>query len=161
MRVLDSGCGRGRNLRYFMEEGYDVCGSDLSPDAIEGVRAAAIAAGVDDPDGRFRVEASESLSFEDASFDLVISNAVLHFSRDDDHFEAIVDEIHRVLKPGGLAFCRLCTDTGIRDRLAPDTQGIGGRWHRLPVGSSCSLDSRVLDPIAHRRAFPAPRAHPR
>ena len=47
MRVLDAGCGSGRNLIYLLRSGYEVFGADADPEAVEGVRrlAASLAPG--------------------------------------------------------------------------------------------------------------------
>jgi tellurite methyltransferase len=113
MRVLDAACGGGRNLVYLLQNGYDVWATDASPDAVEHVRqlAARLAPSLDP--SRFRVEPVDKCTFTDATFDIVISSAVLHFARDDAHFDAMVAELWRVLKPGGLLFCRLASSIGL------------------------------------------------
>ncbi|MEZ4701538.1 MAG: methyltransferase domain-containing protein [Rhodothermales bacterium] len=52
-RLLDAGCGRGRNLVYFMQEGFDVYGVDQQDGAIASIRRLAAQHGVADPDRRF------------------------------------------------------------------------------------------------------------
>src|SRR5512140_3229630 len=84
MRILDSGCGGGRNLVYLLREGYEVYAADVDAHAVASVRAPGL------PDTNFRVEATENMSFEDGFADVVISNTVLHFARDDAHFEAML-----------------------------------------------------------------------
>src|SRR6187431_1354636 len=66
-RVLDAGCGSGRNLSYLLRSGIDVSATDVNPHAIEEVRqlAARLAPGL--PPDRFRVEPVEQPSFPDAS----------------------------------------------------------------------------------------------
>src|SRR5436305_11595313 len=85
VQVLDAGCESGRNLIYFLRSGSDVCGVDQSSEAIAQVRALAAALSPQLSADHFRVEAVESLSFADQSFDLVISSAVLHFAQDEEH----------------------------------------------------------------------------
>ena len=55
---------------------------------------------------RFRVERVEAMSLADALDGRVISSAVLHFARDERHWLAMVDEMWRVLAPGGILFAR-------------------------------------------------------
>jgi SAM-dependent methyltransferase len=130
MRVFDAGCGGGRNLVYLLRQGVAVFGNDASPDAIANVRAlaAALAPGrtVD-----FRHEAIEHTSFEDASADVVLASAVLHFARDDAHFAAMVQALWRVLKPGGLFFARLASTIGMEQQV----RALGDSRYRLPDGS--------------------------
>jgi tellurite methyltransferase len=141
MRVLDAGCGGGRNLVYFLREGYDVCGVDQSAEAMTHVRALASALAPQLPASNFRVESVEALSFADASFDFVISSAVLHFARDEEHWNAMVDEMWRVLKPGGIFFARLASSIGIE----AEVQWIEGRRYHLPDGSERFLvDEQTL-----------------
>jgi SAM-dependent methyltransferase len=141
MRVLDAGCGGGRNLIYFLRCGYDVCGVDLSADAITHVRALAAGLAPHLPADNFRVEAVEGMSFADACFDVVISSAVLHFARDEEHWQVMVREMWRVLKPGGVFFARLASVVGVEGQIIR----LEGRRYRLPDGSDRFLvDDRML-----------------
>ena len=104
MRILDAGCGFGRNLVYFLREGYEVYAVDPDLRAVESVRALARMFAPDLPESNFSVEAVEQMSFADAFADVVICNTVLHFARDDAQFESMLRGAWRVLKPGGLFF---------------------------------------------------------
>jgi SAM-dependent methyltransferase len=83
------------------------------------------------PQENFRQETLEAMSFPDGFADLVISSAVLHFARDDDHFLAMLRATWRVLKPGGLLFCRLASSIGMEQRM----RRVAGRRFLLPDGS--------------------------
>ena len=131
MRLLDVGCGPGRNLAYFLRTGCDVFGIDPSQDAIDEVRALASRLAPHLHTDNFRSESLPRLSFKDSYFDAVIAIAVLHFAEDDDAFERMVDEIWRVVKPGGLLFARLASSIGIEDKIQP----LGGNRFYLPDGS--------------------------
>ncbi len=147
MRVLDAGCGRGRNLAYLLRAGFEVCAVDLAPDAVEAVRRLAAEAAPALPAESFRTEPVERTSFAAASFDAVLSSAVLHFARDREHFDAMLAEMWRVLRPGGLFFARLATDIGIEDRVRP----LGGRRFLLPDGTERFLaDEAMLAEAAAR-----------
>jgi SAM-dependent methyltransferase len=80
------------------------------------------------------------MSFPDHIADVVISNAVLHFARDDEHFWTMLRGSWRVLRPGGLFFCRLASTIGSEHLLHP----IGGRRYRLPDGSERYLVDEAL-----------------
>ena len=140
MRVLDAGCGSGRNLVYFLREGYDVFGVDTDPNAIEHTRRLARSRVPPLPAGNFRVEAIEEMAFPDAFADFVLSSAVLHFARSDEQFGAMLRGTWRVLKPGGLLFCRLASSIGMEDQV----QRIAGRRFRLPDGSERYLVDEAL-----------------
>jgi ubiquinone/menaquinone biosynthesis C-methylase UbiE len=70
------------------------------------------------------------MSFENESFDVVISSAVLHFARDEEHWDAMLREMWRVLRRGGLFFARLATDLGHETRVRP----LGNRRFIMPDG---------------------------
>jgi len=140
-RIIDAGCGAGRNLVYLLREGYEVFGADADPQAVEGVRRLAARLAPALPASNFRLETIEEMSFPSASADMVLSSAVLHFARDDDHFQAMVRGTWRVLKPGGLLFCRLASSIGIERRIKP----LEGRRFVLPDSSERYLvDERLL-----------------
>jgi tellurite methyltransferase len=140
MRVLDAGCGSGRNLVYLLRSGYEVFGADSDVDAIEAVRVLAATLAPQLPGANFRAEAVEEMSFPDAFADVVLSSAVLHFARDDRHFEAMITEMWRVLRPGGLLFCRLASAIGMETRVR---QTVGRRF-LLPDGSERYLVDEAL-----------------
>jgi SAM-dependent methyltransferase len=140
MRVLDAGCGSGRNLVYLLRSGYEVFGADSDADAIEAVRVLAATLAPELPGANFRAEAVEEMSFPDGFADVVLSSAVLHFARDDRHFEAMVAEMWRVLRRGGLLFCRLASAIGMETRVR---QTVGRRF-LLPDGSERYLVDEAL-----------------
>src|SRR5581483_7789035 len=100
-RILDAGCGGGRNLVYFLREGYEVFGADRDPLAIENTRRLARALAPALPATNFRLEPVEEMSFPDAFATVVILSAVLHFARDEEHFRAMLASAWRVLEPAG------------------------------------------------------------
>lgn len=147
MRILDAGCGSGRNLVYLLREGYEVYAVDPDVQAVDSVRSLARMLAPALPDSNFRVEAVEQMSFEDACADVVISNTVLHFARDDAHFEAMLQGAWRVLKPGGLFFCRVGSSIGMESQV----RRIEGRRHWSPDGSERYLvDAALLSSLTER-----------
>src|SRR3954471_21492406 len=77
MRVLDAGCGAGRNIVYMLRNGYHVSGVDENAKAIDAVRRIAGELAPDLAPDNFRVERIEEMTFADDSVDVVISSAVL------------------------------------------------------------------------------------
>ena len=128
-RILDAGCGAGRNLVYFISRGFDICAIDSDSSSVTAVRRLAPAADV-------RHGQLTALPWDAHSMDAVISSAVLHFAEDRNHFEGMLREMWRVLRPGGLFFARLASSIGI-ERLLPSPTG----RLRLPDGS----DRYVVD----------------
>lgn len=156
MRVLDAGCGGGRNSEYLMRCGADVFGVDADPVQIDRIKALAAEEAPQLSSSNFAVARLTDLPFPDAHFDAVICSAVLHFAEDESEFEAMVAEQWRVLEAGGLFFARLASTIGIEDRVTRSHE----RWHRLPDGSdrflvdeeyllrvSSALGARLLDPL--------------
>ena len=156
MRVLDAGCGGGRNLIYLLQNGYDVFASDADPAAVRHAQRMAASLAPSLPAANILIAPVEQMPFPDAFADVVLSSAVLHFARDDAQFGAMVTEMWRVLKPGGLLWCRLASTIGIAERVRP----IRGRWSSLPDGSerylvdeallvefTRKLGGRLVDPI--------------
>lgn len=156
MRVYDAGCGSGRNLLYLLREGYEVFGADMDPQAITATRALSASLAPALPATNFHVEAIEATSFPDAFADAVISSAVLHFARDDAHFAAMLHGTWRVLKPGGLFFCRLASSIGMEEQV---TRVAGQRFllpdrserylvnEALLLGLTNELGGQLLDPL--------------
>ena len=131
MSVLETGCGQGRNLVYFLREGFDVFAIDPDPEAIQAVRRLAAKLAPALPDSHWRAETIEASSLPDEVADVVISSAVLHFARGEDHFRAMLDGSWRLVRRGGLFFCRLASSIGMEGRFTP----VGGGRYRLLDGS--------------------------
>ena len=140
MRVVDAGCGSGRNLIYLLQNGYEVFGADADRNAVDDTRRLAASLAPALPAGNFRVEGLEAMSFPDDFADLVLSSAVLHFARDDDHFQAMLRGTWRVLKPSGLLFCRLASSIGIETQI----ECVSGRRFKLPDHSERYLVDETL-----------------
>lgn len=154
-RVLDAGCGDGRNLIWLLQHGFECYGVDAEPSAIDFVRQTASRLAPALPSTNFIVADLTRLPYPDGQMDAVICCAVLHFAADERHFDAMVSEIWRVLAPGGLLFARLASNIGFEDVVGP-----AGRQLRLPDGtdrfvvdeqmlvrSTVRLGGRLADPI--------------
>lgn len=117
--VFDAGCGPGRNLVFFLREGYDVRAVDPDANAIGAVRELARSLAPRLEPSNFRVEPVEASTFPDSSADFVISSAVLHFARGPAHFRAMLDGTWRLVREGGVLFCRLASTIGMESRFKP------------------------------------------
>lgn len=135
-RILDAGCGHGRNMHWFIHNNMQVYGIDRDSFAIEGLKA-------QHPEmsgERLQSCPVESMPFPDDYFDHVISSAVLHFAEGPEQFFAMWQEMVRVLKPGGSLFVRMTADTGIEGRALPRGSGI----YLLPDGTMRFLLTKSL-----------------
>jgi SAM-dependent methyltransferase len=140
MRILDAGCGTGRNLAYLLQAGYEVFGADTNAAAIAEVRNLAARLAPTLAANNFRVESLAALSFPKLFADVVICSAVLHFAADDAQFDAMLQGCWAALKPGGLFFCRLASSIGLEGQR----QSLGGRRYRLPDQSERYLVDEAL-----------------
>jgi SAM-dependent methyltransferase len=113
MKVLDAGCGYGRNLVHLLREGCEVFALDANAEGVAHVRALAAELAPGLPAENFRVGAIEAMEFPDGFADVVICSSVLHFARDERHFLAMIEELWRVLRPGGLLFTRMGSRIGM------------------------------------------------
>ncbi len=153
MRVLDAGCGLGRNLEYLLREGCEVFAVDAHADAVEHVRRLAASAGNPSPAENFCVAPVEQMPFEDAMADVVICSAVLHFARNEAHFRAMLDELWRVLRPGGVLFCRLASRIGMEfEPLGDGRYRVGSHaWflvdEAMLVEWTSERKAEMLDPL--------------
>lgn len=139
-RILDAGCGAGRNLVYFLRRGFEVHAADSSPQAVAAIRQLAAELRIEVPEERLHQGALSALPWPDASLDAVICSAVLHFAHDGADWTAMVRELWRVLGAGGLFFARLATSIGIETRLSATVGRV-----RLPDGSDrYVVDERTL-----------------
>ena len=106
--LLDAGCGEGRNIKYFAENGFHIKGIDSDPMAIKMARMIY----------KTVVQASfEHRSIEELTdieqYDAIVVSAVLHFANDQDHFDQQMTILSTALKPGGTMFIRMATDAGV------------------------------------------------
>lgn len=131
MSLLDAGCGDGRNLIYFLRHNFDVHAVDANPQSVEQVRLLAAGLSPKLPSQNFLVADVADMPLPNETFDLVISSAVLHFARDGQHFDKMLDEMWRVLKVGGMLFARLASAIGIEKLIKPT----GAGRYLLPDGT--------------------------
>jgi SAM-dependent methyltransferase len=130
-KIIDVGCGEGRNMIYFLRNNYQVWGVDKNEDAIKMLRYVVSSLNSEYPLERFAVGLGEQLDFEDQCFDVCISSAVLHFAENQKHFDQLLAELVRVLKPGGILFLRMATIFGMEQQA----RWIGDDKYLLPDGS--------------------------
>ena len=119
-RVLDAGCGTGQLTAEIAQFGAEVVGIDASPDMIATARQ-------NFPHVQFEIADATALSYRN-EFDVVVSNAALHWVRDQ---PSAIASIARALKPRG----RLVSEMGGRGNLNHLLAAIYRALRQLGVGS--------------------------
>jgi tellurite methyltransferase len=154
MRVLDAGCGYGRNLVHLLREGCEIFAIDADREGVEHVRNLSRSLGTGLPDENFQVGLIEQLPFADGFADVVICSSVLHFARDEEHFDAMLSETWRVLKPGGLFFARLGSRIGMEFEQLEDGRyviGDGSEWflvdEEMLLELTEQMNAVLVDPL--------------
>jgi tellurite methyltransferase len=154
MRVLDAGCGYGRNLVHLLREGCEIFALDADGDGVEHVRQLSASLKTGLPVENFQVGLIERMPVPDGFADVVICNSVLHFARDERHFLAMLAEIWRVLRPGGMLFCRLGSRIGmdfepVRENIF--LVGDGSEWflvdEEMLLGLTETMNGVMVDPL--------------
>jgi SAM-dependent methyltransferase len=154
MRVLDAGCGYGRNLVHLLRQGCEVFAVDANAEGVEHVQALATQLAPDLPATNFRVGPIEKMDFPDDFADVVICSSVLHFARDEAHFLAMLKELWRILRPGGMLFCRLGSRIGMNfERLRGNIFRIndGSEWFLVDEAElmrmTTQMNAVLVDPL--------------
>lgn len=132
-KILDAGCGNGRNLTYFIENGYSATGLDKNEEELQELRKKY-------PNHNFIHSKIANLPFKNDSFDRVICIAVLHFAENKTHFIELFAELLRVLQPKGLLFIRMASNIGIENNI----KYLGNGVYKIPDGTTRFLLTREL-----------------
>lgn len=82
----------------------------------------------------------QQMSFADESFDFIISSAVLYFAEHEKHFDQMVYELWRVLKPGGRLFARLVSSNGMESSMQPLSDELCFLMEDIPI----SINSYIV-----------------
>ncbi|MFD0373763.1 class I SAM-dependent methyltransferase [Streptomyces sp. NPDC127112] len=100
--VLELGAGHGRDAMYFAREGFTVQATDFSATGLEQLRETARAQKIDDRVTTAVHDVRDSLPLPDASVGAVFAHMLLCMALSTRQIHALVGEIHRVLRPGGV-----------------------------------------------------------
>lgn len=153
--VLDVGCGSGRNLSYFLQNDFEVFGIDPNDKRLEESQELVSKLSPTTPLTNFKIGTAEQIPFNN-NFDLIICNAVLHFSKNKIQFEEMLFGMWKKLNTNGILFIRLASDIGIEKLV----EQIGNNNYILPDSSTRylvsekmlfdyteQLNAKLLDPI--------------
>lgn len=99
--VLELGAGHGRDALYFAALGFSVLATDFSATGLDQLRHAARARGLDGSVTTAVHDVREALPLSDASVDAVFAHMLLCMALSTEEIHALVDEVARVLRPGG------------------------------------------------------------
>lgn len=126
-KILDAGCGSGRNLKWFYQNDFEIYGTDVDEKRVDQCKIT-----YSTQKDHFRKAAVEEMPYKTNAFDHVICNAVLHFAKDDAHFKEMFSELIRILKPQGSLFIRMTSDFGMEDQIELLSEGV----YKLPDGAT-------------------------
>lgn len=117
-KILDAGCGSGRNFSWLANEGMDISGFDPNASAIAALRETW-------PRYAHALHVSTIEEFETSDkFEFIICNAVLHFAESHEAFQTQFARLVQLLVPGGILFVRMTTSMGMGDSLNINEKGV-------------------------------------
>jgi SAM-dependent methyltransferase len=106
-RVLDYGCGSGNNAKFFIDQGYEVFGTDITESVLPLIQE-----NVGTTENFTIVPPDiDKLTYNDGFFDFILSNQVLYYLGSRERIQTICEEFNRCLKPGGVVFFTMMGST--------------------------------------------------
>ena len=141
MKLLDAGCGQGRNSEFFIRNNYDISGFDKKEESLKELKNNIPNWNPDFNMNQFKLGTIENPPFQNQQFDFIISNAVLHFAESRKHFIQLFESMVHLLKPNGILWIRMCA----KHTIESFAQHLGDDIYELPDDSTrYLLDLTVL-----------------
>ncbi len=114
-KILDAGCGAGRDVEYFSEDGFDVIGIDISEGLLKVAKKKF-------PKGNFKKMDFRKTTFKDNTFDGIWSMAgLVHLPKTE--IKKALKEFYRILKPYGIIYISVKRGKGSREIKKDILQG--------------------------------------
>ena len=157
-KVLDLGCGAGRNAIYMARRSFEVYGIDISD---EGVKVAKRRIASGEPYVHLKLGSMFSLPYRDDSFDAAISITVIHHGRLK-WIKRTIRELKRVLKPGGLIFVtvpKMRLDKDIPKERMFGVKFVAPRTYVALGGDERGVPHYVFNRTLLRRSFKGFKIH--
>ena len=123
-------------MHWFLQNNFNITGIDSSEETILTLKNSNPGL----PANKLLVSPVEATPFPDDHFDHIICSAVLHFANSTARFNKMMNEMVRILKPGGIIFIRMTSDIGIENKVQHIAEGV----YLIPDGSKRFLLTRSL-----------------
>ena len=127
-RILDAGCGSGRNMFYFLKRGYNIKGVDSNESEVNAANFLSRNLGRGDV---CSIGLLDNLPLEQESFDLIVCSRVLHFANFREEFNRILAELSRVLSSKGLLYLSVDSMIGMESKI----EQVDQNKYQFPDGS--------------------------
>ena len=141
-KILDAGCGNGKNLKWFYNNSFEVYGVDTDIEKILHSKNR-----YPDQKNNFSVGFVNNLNFKESYFNHIICNALLHFAKNENDFYSMFSELVRVLKPNGTLFLRIASNIGLEKQVEHINNGI----YNLPDGTKRFLLKKSIIETLEKR----------
>jgi SAM-dependent methyltransferase len=121
-RILDAGCGEGRNMTFFVNNGFDIYGIDTNPDAVKMARIYCKSLNKDYEAEQIQKFPIENNPFPDNFFDAIICINVLHSTKNRNDFFLWFGQLFRILNYGGFLLLGMKSEIGLSRYHKPGDQ---------------------------------------